>query len=59
MKKTYSTPVLKTFALDANNAMMITSIPVESGSDKITEEGGFLSNGNGWSSDNWAGSDED
>lgn len=57
MKKTYSKPS-STIINFACEGMMAQSLAI-GGDTTVTDESQVLSNGQGWSSDNWTADDED
>lgn len=57
MKKTYSKPT-STIINFACEGMMAQSLAI-GGDTTVTNEDQVLSNGQGWSSDNWTADDED
>ncbi len=59
MKKTYSTPALKTIALSPEAAVMFTGSSIKKETGETITEDGFLSDDHAWDSSNWAGADED
>lgn len=59
MKKTYSAPSAMAISLIAEG-MMAASDKINYNSDEtVKNENLILSNGKGWSSDNWTATDED
>lgn len=59
MKKTYSAPTAMAINLIAEG-MMAASDKINYNSDEtVKNENLILSNGKGWSSDNWSAADED
>ena len=57
MRKTYSAPIATIVDLTCEG-MMAQSLEI-GGSTTVTNENQVLSNGQGWSSDNWTGDDEE
>lgn len=57
MRKTYSAPIATIVDLTCEG-MMAQSLEI-GGSTTVTDENQVLSNGQGWSSDNWTGDDEE
>lgn len=57
MKKTYSTPSSSAVSL-TYEGMMAQSLQI-GGDSKVTDESQVLSNGQGWSSDNWSCADDE
>lgn len=57
MKKTYKAPLSSAVRLTWEG-MMAQSLQI-GGDSKVTEESQVLSNGQGWSSDNWSCTDDE
>lgn len=57
MKKSYMTPS-STLVKLVTEGMMAQSLQI-GGDSKVTDESQVLSNGQGWSCDNWTATDED
>lgn len=58
MKKTYNSPTSKVVALQADFGLMLAlSDTKKSGNEALSNQQNFAPTG--WSSENWAGSDED
>ncbi len=57
MKKSYSTPALKTIVLGPESAVMFNGSI--STSEETIDESGFLSGDHAWDSSNWSGADEE
>lgn len=57
MKKSYSTPALKTIVLGPESAVMFNGSI--SKSEETIDESGFLSGDHAWDSSNWSGADEE
>lgn len=58
MKKTYSTPSLKTIALGPESSVLFNGSEIKTSNETI-DENGFLSGDHAWDSSNWSGADEE
>jgi len=58
MKKSYSTPALKTIVLGPESAVMFNGSKIDK-SEETIDEGGFLSGDHAWDSSNWSGADDE